>query len=785
MQYIGFRETISSFGNGLMYGRVVADIIKWPVVLVCPGEDELTLLADLSARREVSIVAVIDPEGFSIGASLSEVMGLRVIKDLEELLPGSATYLVHPPLDDTISAIVDRAEEFGLKAVSARDFPKVMAGPNLTDPRFQTDPEAKSPFVPGLFTGKSSTDRPDFDLLELETAAIHRTLSRIEEALDREGLLRWLLSLATRSTGAGSGSIMLFDRHSDELYVAFAYGLSQHTIHRTRVRLGQGIAGGVAETRKAVFITDNKHPGAKRDRSGISEAICAPIVWEGNLLGVLNISANEGEGRLSGNALGTIESMTHRFAMILHRFLRLQTVRDGELYRYMEDEFTKDTGSPEAVAATLCTWAEDLRKAAGADTASISVLTSDGDLFVAHPGETEYESPPSPEKADVLSSGNPLVLRPGDRADIDPTDILSENSIFVLPVGREPLKALLTVEFSSASKAHHFHSISGEILYLINRHLNDYLERADTADQVDRLTTLASALSELAAGPMKPGSRDRVLSAACRLTGATKAMLLTTADAASQDKDQQGERSLQDEAVRLLSDTGQGGWHSTVLETRDESGEAGPGRSLLVVPLDPEKPFPGLVLLDKRRLHPLDGACFTEFDALFARRLLPLLAMTTEQGTGQVGNNSLGVNRDGVSTEPGDDVAFSGTQDALAEILRTEMDRCDRYHTMVGLVAFRINGQETETIPVSALVAEISRRLRSSDHTACLEDGTIMVIVPEDIQSLPRLQKRVTAVLRSLTGNENLAVLSASRVYPGGGDSPAHLINSTLGALPG
>jgi len=366
--------------------------------------------------------------------------------------------------------------------------------------------------------------------------------------------LRWLLSLATRATSAGSGSIMLYDSNSQELYVAFAYGLSQHTVHRTRVRLGQGIAGGVAESRQAVFITDNKHPGARRDRSGISEAICAPIVWEGNLLGVLNISAVDGEGKLAGNAMATIESMTHRFAMILDRFLRLQTVRDGELYRYMEDEFTRDTGSPEAVASTLCTWAEGLRKAAGAVTASIGVLTSDGDLFVAHPGETEYESPPSPEKADVLSSGNPLVLRPGDRADVDPTDVLSETSVFILPVGREPLKALLTVEFASAARAHQFHSISGEILYLINRHLNDYLDRAATADQVDRLTTLATALSELAAGPDRPGSRDRMLSAACRLTGASEAMLLTAAEASAVDDDLKSTSSLHEEAVRLLDD---------------------------------------------------------------------------------------------------------------------------------------------------------------------------------------------------------------------------------------
>lgn len=763
----------------------MAEIIKWPVIIVCPGEDELTLLADLSARRDARIVAVIDPDRLSIGTSLAEIMGLRIIQDLSEVEPGSASYLVHPPLDDEVALIVDQAKDFALKAVSAREFPQVMAGPNLTDPRFRSDPEAGPRFTPGIFTGKSSVSHGDLDLLELETAAIHRTLSRIEEALDREGLLRWLLGLATRSTGASSGSIMLFDSRSDELYVAFAYGLSQHTVHRSRVRLGEGVAGSVAQSRKPVFITDNKHPGARRDRSAISEAICAPIVWEGNLLGVLNISANEGEGKLAGNAMATIESMTHRFAMILDRFLRLQTVRDGELYRYMEDEFTRDTGSPEAVAATLCTWAEDLKDAAGADNASIGVLTNDGDLFLASPRETTYESPPSDEKADVLGSGNPQVLRPGDRSDVDPTDVFSETTVFYLPVGREPLKALLTIEFSSAAKAHHFHSISGEILYLVNRHLNDYLERAATADQVDRLTTLATALSELAAGRGKGGSKDRVLAAACRLTGATEAMLLTAEDVADLDTDQPDGAPLNEEAIRLLRDTGQGGWQSTVLETRDESGEPGQGRTILVVPLESQKPFPGLVLLDKRRLHPLDGASFTEFDALFARRLLPLLSFSDDQEPKSLSGSPASESRRKGEPVSLLEAAFSGTQDALGEILRTEMDRCDRYHTMVGLVAFRIGGPEEVSIPVGGLVAEISRRLRSSDHTACLEDGTILVIVPEDIQSLPRLQRRVTTVLRNLTGNEDLPVLSSSRVYPGGGDSPAQLINSVLNALPG
>jgi hypothetical protein len=141
MQYIGHWKIDPSAARGGLCGRKVAEIIKWPVVLLSPGEEELTLLADLSARRDARILAVIDPDGFSVGASLAEVMGLRVIKDLSELEPGAATYLVHPPLDDKVAPIVDQAKDYALKAVSASEFPQFMAGPNLTDPRFSSDPD--------------------------------------------------------------------------------------------------------------------------------------------------------------------------------------------------------------------------------------------------------------------------------------------------------------------------------------------------------------------------------------------------------------------------------------------------------------------------------------------------------------------------------------------------------------------------------------------------------------------------------------------------------------------
>ena len=711
-------------------------------------------------------------------------MGLSVVADLADLPPGAARYLVHPPLDDLISAFVDAAADFGLEPVSAREFSaRISAGGQTAFPNQVAAPPASARVdKPGALTApdKGTRHLPDHDLLEMETAAIHRTLSRMEEALDREALLRWLLSLATRATGATSGSIMLFDDRSEELYVAYAYGLSQHTMHSTRVRLGEGIAGRVAETRVAELVSDNRHPGARRDRSNINQAICAPIIWNHEVLGVVNVSNNEGEGPLDRSAMATIESLTHRFGLILDRFLGLQLARNSELFRSMEEDLSRDTGHPQAVASTLCDWALDLREVSGAENVRLEVLTSDGDLFWADAEDTGYESPPHPDKAEVISTGRPLVLRPGEgKPGLDGRP-KADATTFYLPVGREPLRALLCLEFASASRAHQFHAVSAEIIYLVNRHLTGFLDRAATADQLDRLTTLASALSELAGGAGRAGARDRVLSAACRLTGAAQALLLTGVNDAPADREGLShEEALRLEAVRLLNDAGRSGWQTTVLET----GGGSEPRSLLVVPLDDRNPFPGLVLLDKRRLHPLDGAGFTEFDALFARRLLPLLHTPSEVlPVISTADTDAIVDRLAPVEPAPAKVISSQTHEALADILQREMDRCDRYHTMLGLAAFRVtDGHDIDPV---GLVAEIDRRLRSSDHTGCLEDGTILVIVPEDIQSLPRLQKRVAEVLRLVTGGREMTVESATRVYPGGGDSPAKLIAAVLGALP-
>ena len=771
----------------------MVEIIKWSVVLATPGEDELPLLAELSTRRDARIVAILDPSGMSVGAGLAEVMGLPVIAALSDLAPGAARWLVHPPLNDVVADLVDQATALGLQAVAAHDFADLVSGPRLAAAPGEAPAEGLDEALASLDTGAPRRGADgDGDDLELETATIHRTLSRIEEALDREALLRWLLGLATRATGATSGSIMLLDQPSDELYVAFAYGLSESTLHRARVRLGEAVAGRVARSRQAELVRTPQHPGAERDRAELQSAVCAPILWDGRVLGVINVCTAQGETPLDHASLATLESLTHRFGLILDRFLHIQGSGDRALLREMEERFTRDTGTPDTLASTLCAWAADIRDVAGADQASLDVLTADGDLFSATPEGSAYEMPPSPVKAEVLSRGRPRVLRPGDGqagGHAGGGATAPEATIFHLPVGRDPLRALLTLTFTSAARAHHFHAVSAEILLLLNRHLAGFLDRAATSDQLDRLTTLAAALSELGVAPLGPESGERVLSAARRLTGAGEAMLLTGDEMLGPGPGlaESHDHALRREAARLLNEAGRSGWQTTVLEVEVEGGGCNT-RSLLAVPLGGHDAFPGLVLLDKRRLHPLDGATFTEFDALFARRLLPLLADRLRRRptfdvaeTEALADRLAPVAQDLTTTV----IAAAATRGALSAILRREMDRCDRYHTMLGLAAFRpAKGAGAAAPPdPAALVAGIERQLRSSDHIGCLEDGTVLVIVPEDIQSLPRLQRRVGEMMRVLAGDPALEVRTAARVYPGGGDTADKLLQAVLAAV--
>lgn len=140
-----------------------------------------------------------------------------------------------------------------------------------------------------------------------QQAAALSVISRVTDAVVSIGTLEEVLPAILRSTtrllGATRGSILLLDPGGDVMRIQAAEGLAPDVVRRTRVRLGEGIAGGVARRGEALLIQDAHE--VRRVRGDAPEraaeyrnpsAICVPLRHHGEVLGVLNIN-DRSDGR--------------------------------------------------------------------------------------------------------------------------------------------------------------------------------------------------------------------------------------------------------------------------------------------------------------------------------------------------------------------------------------------------------------------------------------------------------------------------------------------------------
>ncbi|HAZ07287.1 MAG TPA: hypothetical protein DCZ01_01925 [Elusimicrobia bacterium] len=114
----------------------------------------------------------------------------------------------------------------------------------------------------------------------------------LSSKLELSELLATVLELASRVVDAETASLLLLDEKTSELYFDVALGLGEAAA-KTRLKLGQGIAGTVAQTRKSEVLNEvRKDPrwSPKMDeKSGfVTRSILAvPILLKGRLLGVV------------------------------------------------------------------------------------------------------------------------------------------------------------------------------------------------------------------------------------------------------------------------------------------------------------------------------------------------------------------------------------------------------------------------------------------------------------------------------------------------------------------
>lgn len=158
---------------------------------------------------------------------------------------------------------------------------------------------------------------------------IHKIGHRLEGIVDLDRILSIVLNSCISMTEADSGSLMLLDEKTNELSIRAARGLSEEIIQKVKVKLGERIAGRVAQKGEGLLLIEDKDIEFEdvQRKGGIKSAICVPLKINGKIIGVLNL-----------NKLSSDSPFTHHDKKIISIFTVLSTIAIENVNLYQEVE---------------------------------------------------------------------------------------------------------------------------------------------------------------------------------------------------------------------------------------------------------------------------------------------------------------------------------------------------------------------------------------------------------------------------------------------------------------
>jgi len=467
-------------------------------------DERVDLISKARHDPNIEIVLVAHPDPEALALKIAEVLQIPHSTEPLDLLPLKPDRVALPSLASPSAAALVRA------GISERIFVTL------------EDLTSDGPSAPARPPAEEQNPIETWESRYDEVAG-HARLSRIRAALalseDRQFLFSEVLALAVEQSNADSGSIMVVDEEARELRIAFADGLSPEVVRITRQPLGEGIAGKVALTGTSLIINEPvSHPQYReeRDRSRPVAAMSAPLMAEGRIIGVINVSSSRPGVGFTDRNLTKLNEIAEQISGILDRTIRVaRRDRDAvELRARREIEIALSRKGLELV--------ERLRLAAGrigellgAEAVQIHLADESLDRFrtvssAGRQGE-EGETPLHHGLlARALSSSKPLLLgaRFGRNAGWEGEE--AHSNLLLAPLsGSRPLGVLaLECVGRAAADPDEFEGLCGRIAEFLARSIEGQADESE----LSRRSALLGNLADIAARVMTSHSAEALLS---------------------------------------------------------------------------------------------------------------------------------------------------------------------------------------------------------------------------------------------------------------------------------
>jgi len=146
----------------------------------------------------------------------------------------------------------------------------------------------------------------------------------ISAKTDLHDMLNLIVRMIAELLSAKIISLMLLDRTRSQLFIKVSYGLDEWIVEQARVKVGEGIAGKVAETGKPLLIDNieknDVHSAPNNPQYETLSLLSAPLVVNGVVVGVINVNNKISGKPFNQDDLNLLMSFGERISKALERF---------------------------------------------------------------------------------------------------------------------------------------------------------------------------------------------------------------------------------------------------------------------------------------------------------------------------------------------------------------------------------------------------------------------------------------------------------------------------------
>lgn len=264
----------------------------------------LSMLAETLRQQGHDVVATVDAESalkevekgvldlILTDLHLPGISGVELMVRAKEIHPTLAVVVVtgQPALDKAIEAMKKGAADFITKPFSI-DYIHHVVQKNLQERSLVLENQRLLAELNNKAVIEQLNRQLHSKIEQLEK--LYHISEAFDSMSDNSQMLQYVVDMAVELTGAQRVSIMTFDARHRFLTMRASRGVSDDVMRKVSLRVGDGVAGKVVQTRRPIRVTSKDVVGLSvrgNDSYGSNSWLSVPLFIGGEMFGVLNLT---------------------------------------------------------------------------------------------------------------------------------------------------------------------------------------------------------------------------------------------------------------------------------------------------------------------------------------------------------------------------------------------------------------------------------------------------------------------------------------------------------------